>query len=158
VARLLRASGSTVLCEVTGLSMGSTLPHGSTLRLDFLDSADLGVGDVVAFHAGAQLVVHRIVARGRFGPARAYMVTQGDGSLLVDHPMPADEALGIVREWKDGDIWKPVPAFAPRGWHRLARRALLGPVIVALHIHRRAAVAITVSAATLQFALRRRRA
>jgi len=154
---VLRKTGSSVICEVSGPSMGPTLPHGSTLRIDFGSPSGVHVGEVIAFHAGAQLVVHRVVARGIFGRARDYVITQGDGSLVADHPMRAEQALGVVREWRDGAEWKPIASFVPRGWRQLARRALLWPVVAMLHVHRSAAFALTFGAATVQCAVRKLR-
>ena len=74
---------------------------------------------LLGVHCGAGVTVHRVVGRGLFGPARSFVDTRGDGSLLLDHPVHLRDVLGVVRECQNGDTWQRVP----RSWRtRLALR------------------------------------
>ena len=143
---LLKRAGTTIECLVQGGSMGLTLPHGTRLRLGFVDSPRPLPGDVIAFSAAGAVTVHRVVARGAFRRAAAYVLTRGDGSMLLDHPVHLDDVLGVVREWKSGETWQPVPPDPARGPRRVIRGALVWPVVFTLHLHHRLALALTASA------------
>jgi len=144
VATLLKSAGTILECDVRGQSMGNTLPDGSRLRLSFEESPTLAVGDVVAFTANSAVTVHRVVGRGMFGPARSFVLTSGDGSLLLDHPVPVRDVLAIVREWRNGDTWQRVPVCGARGWRYVVRQLVLVPVLLALHVQWRLAMALTI--------------
>ena len=150
VAALLKKAGATLECQLRGGSMGHTLPDGVLLRLHFEPAPTLAVGDVVAFTASDSITVHRIVGKGLFGPARSYLVTRGDGSVLTDHPVHVRSVVGIVREWKNGGTWQPVPPYLAAGWRSIAGRMIVVLVIGALHIQHRLAMAITIAGFTLQ--------
>jgi hypothetical protein len=134
------------------------LPDGAVLRLQFEERPPLAVGEVIAFRAGTGVTVHRIVGRGWFGPARSFVLTRGDASLLVDHPVPTSAILGVVREWNDGRGWRRVPVDRAIGWRYVLRQTLLGPVLVALHGHYRLAMALTVTGFTLRAIVQKVRA
>jgi len=148
VAGLLKKTDTVIESELRGTSMGGTLPNGSRLRLHFDEQPPLDVGDVIAFSAGTGVTVHRIVARGVFGPARSFVLTRGDGSLLVDHPVRATDVLAVVREWKRGDAWERQVA----GW------TILGPVLMALHVQPRLALALTAAGFTTRAVVHKLRA
>lgn len=150
VSTLLQKTGATLDCQLRGGSMGSTLPDGSRLRLHFEQAPTLAVGDVVAFTAASTLTVHRIVGRGRFGPARSYLVTRGDGAVLTDHPVHVRAVLAVVREWKNGETWQPVPQYSMTGWRAIASGLVLAAVVTALHIQHHVAMAITVCGVVLR--------
>jgi hypothetical protein len=157
VARLLKQAGTTLECELSGASMGSSIPDGSRLRLRFVHEPELAIGDVVAFDAAGTVIVHRIVGLGRFGPARSYVVTRGDGSLLIDHPVPRAAVLGIVQEWTRDGRWQRVPAYSVSGLRFIAGQLFLWPVLVAQHVQHRLAKAITVSVFTARGVLQKLR-
>jgi hypothetical protein len=150
VASLLQRAKTTLECELRGRSMGRALPDGARLRLAFGQTQGLVTGEVVAFSAAGRVTVHRIVGRGRFGPARSYLVTRGDGSVLPDHPVHLDAVLGVVREWRTGESWEPVPSYSVEGWRSVLSHALVGLVVGALHVHPDLAWAITVGGVVLR--------
>jgi sterol desaturase/sphingolipid hydroxylase (fatty acid hydroxylase superfamily) len=154
VATLLKSAGTTLECEVRGQSMGDALPDGSRLRLRFEERPRPAVGDVVAFTAGAGVTVHRVVGRGLFGPARSFVLTRGDGSLLLDHPVHLRDVLGVVRECQNGGTWQRVPACGARGWRYAARQTVVWPVLLALHVQSRIATALTISGFVTQSIVR----
>jgi hypothetical protein len=158
VAGLLKKTDTVIESELRGTSMGGTLPNGSRLRLHFDEQPPLDVGDVIAFSAGTGVTVHRIVARGVFGPARSFVLTRGDGSLLVDHPVRATDVLAVVREWKRGDAWEPVPRHHGAWWRQVAGWTILGPVLMALHVQPRLALALTAAGFTTRAVVHKLRA
>jgi hypothetical protein len=155
VAGLLKRTGATIECELRGHSMGSTLPDGACLRLRFVETPQLAVGDVIAFGAAGALTVHRIVGRGLFGPARSFLLTRGDGAVLPDHPVHVKAVLGVVQEWKSGDTWLQVPPCRATGWRAATSGVVLWPVLVALHLEHRLALLLTATAFVVRWALGR---
>lgn len=143
VAELLQKTGSSIECLVRGCSMGNTLPDGCRFRLEFQDISKTRLGEVVAFRLGQNTIVHRLVGRGVFGPAKSFVVTRGDRSVLTDYPIPVQSIAGVVREWTDGDRWQSVGAYPPTGWRLLVARAILWQVILALHVWPRLAFWLT---------------
>jgi hypothetical protein len=150
VSALLKKTGATIECQLRGGSMGTSLPDGARLRLQFEQAPMLAVGDVVAFSAAGSITVHRIVGRGLFGPARSYLVTRGDGSVLTDHPVHVRTVVGVVREWRNGETWQPIPPCSLSGWRSVASRVVVGVVLTALHVQRHFAMAITVGGVVLR--------
>lgn len=154
VLGLLKTAGSTIECELQGQSMGPTLPHGSRLRVRCDSRIKTKPGEVVAFIAGNQVTVHRVEAQGRYGRARDYVLTRGDGAVLLDHPIPRSAIVGVVSEWSNGDAWRPVSRPAANGWRYYSGRIMVWPTLIALHIDHRLAMAFTASAITLAAALK----
>jgi hypothetical protein len=133
MAARLRGPGRVVDSTVRGDSMGRTIPAGSRIRIALVPEAHPRVGEVVAFLEGTQVVVHRVVHRGAFGPGRGYLLTRGDASLVPDLPLPERRILGPVTVAGDGDHW-PAPGPRPRRslQARLVTGALHAVTVVAL--------------------------
>jgi hypothetical protein len=130
LARLLTHRDRVIESVSTGNSMGSTLPSGTRLRFR-CGRGDAKPGDVVVVLAGpADLIVHRVVARG-WGPrARGYLVTRGDSSVLCDQPVTADAVLGVVEECRRDDAWGPVGPSPSLGVATTMAAAVLGAVML----------------------------
>jgi len=93
--------------------MGRGLPPMSRIRIALIHRAQYEIGEVVAFLDGHQVIVHRVVHRGRFGAAAGHLLTRGDATLVPDPPVSRERILGPVTEvWVAGD-WGP-PRAAPR--------------------------------------------
>ncbi|MGH7702677.1 MAG: S24/S26 family peptidase [Gemmatimonadales bacterium] len=106
-APLLQRAGNEVESVLRGWSMGSTIPDGSRVRIQCGDPDGCERGDVVAIQAGPQLVIHRIVARGRRMAARNYVLTRGDARWWMDPPVAVASILGIVTAVEREDVWSP---------------------------------------------------
>lgn len=154
-ARLLNRGGRVVEIRSRGTSMGSTLPDGTLLRFRS-GSRDVTRGDVVVVLAGpADLIVHRVVARG-WGPrARDYIVTRGDDFVLCDQPIRGEAVLGVVEEQCREGQWCPVGPPASRGLPLTAAAGVLRVVMVgALAISPRLAVRVAAGSYELVHRLR----
>jgi hypothetical protein len=157
VAALLQKSGTTIECELHGQSMDGTLPDGSRIRLVFEEQPALCAGDVIAFVAGNAVVVHRIVARGRFGRARSFVLTRGDSAVLLDHPVHVRSVLGTVREWTQRGDWNVVRAPSAPRWRRLLSSAFFWPTFLALHVDHRLAKISTIASVVARNTVVRKR-
>jgi hypothetical protein len=129
----LRADGAAVESTVRGTSMGTTLPEGTRIQIAISRDLPRTTGGVVAFLAGTQIVVHRLVHQGRWGAARAYVLCQGDGRRLPDRPIARSQLVGPV-----------VGAFADGRWQPVGGRPRVQPVVAAA-----SRVALVALAATL---------
>jgi hypothetical protein len=104
---LLGRSGKIIESEISGTSMGSTLPSGCRIRICPLPTAEYRPGQIVAFVAGEAIYAHRIVHRSREG-----VLTRGDSHSWCDLPVPSSAILGVVTEYLlDGD-WHPLDGAA----------------------------------------------
>lgn len=101
VGALLGRSGKTIESEISGASMGSTLPSGCRIRIRPLSSEEYRTGQVVAFVAGSALFAHRIVYRSRQG-----VLTRGDSHSWCDLPVPVSAILGVVSESLVDGEWR----------------------------------------------------
>jgi hypothetical protein len=100
---LLGRSGRIIESQISGTSMGSTLPAGSRIRIRRLRSETYGPGQVVAFVSGNAIFAHRIVFSCRHG-----VLTRGDNRSWCDFPLPSHAILGLVTEsYRDG-VWRPL--------------------------------------------------
>jgi hypothetical protein len=99
---LLGRSGKAIESEISGTSMGSTLPSGCRIRILPLSDEEYRKGRVVAFVAGSAIFAHRIVYRS--GQA---VLTRGDNHALCDLPVPVGAILGIVSECLMDGEWRP---------------------------------------------------
>jgi hypothetical protein len=96
---LLARSGKAIEVEISGTSMGSTLPSGCRIRIRPLSAEKYQAGQVVAFVAGSAFIAHRIVYR-----SRESVLTRGDSLTWCDLPFPVSAILGVVSECQvDGD-------------------------------------------------------
>ena len=91
-------------------------------------------GDVIAFLAGSRVMAHRIVYEGRRGPARHFVITQGDGNWLCDPPVDRSTVVGRVEAFSTGDDWQPIPGPEIAFHRRLVGRTSLALMRVALEL------------------------
>jgi len=139
VAQSLRAPGRSFESTVTGMSMGSVLGSGSRIRIALVHRDRYEAGEVVAYLADGQVIVHRVVHRGRAAAARGYLITQGDATLVPDPPVDHGRILGpVTGVWRAGG-WVP-PSGPPRRPLRakLARALSLATAVGALYVSPRA--------------------
>lgn len=90
---LLGRSGRVIESEISGGSMGNTLPSGCRIRIRSLPMKEYRAGQVIAFIGGGGLFAHRIVYRTRQG-----VLTRGDTHVWCDLPVPEGVILGVVSE------------------------------------------------------------
>jgi hypothetical protein len=109
----LRGPNRVLESTVVGMSMGRGLGPGSRIRIELSDRARYDVGEVVAFLSGPQVIVHRVVHRGRAGAAAGHVLTRGDAVLVPDPPLPHDRILGPVVAVRSEEGWTQ-PAGARR--------------------------------------------
>lgn len=96
---LLAHSGKVIESEISGTSMGSTLPSGSRIRIQPLPAEEYRIGQTVAFVLGSTIFAHRIVYRTSQG-----VLTRGDNHSWCDLPVPVGAVLGVVTErFMDGE-------------------------------------------------------
>jgi len=98
---LLARSGKIIESEISGTSMGRTLPAGSRIRIQPLPAYDYAVGQIVAFVRGSTIFAHRIAYRTKQG-----VLTRGDNHSWCDLPVPVDAVLGLVTEWFINGQWQ----------------------------------------------------
>ena len=140
---LLRRSGTTVECEVTGESMGRAVPAGATVRIRCDGAAGAPNGTIIAVLIGGALSVHRLVHRGRSPRARGWIVSEGDANLTCDAPVRDADVVGVVEAVRlDGEQWQAVDTAPlrdarprPRPLTAMVRRA----ISLGLEIHPRVA-------------------
>jgi hypothetical protein len=101
VGALLGRSGKVIESEISGTSMGSTLPSGCRIRIRPLPVEEYRAGQVVAFVASSALFAHRIVYRSPQG-----VLTRGDTHSWCDLPVPVGAILGIVSERLVDGEWR----------------------------------------------------
>jgi hypothetical protein len=90
---LLARTGKIIESEISGTSMGSTLPAGTRIRIQPLPAGDYGIGQIVAFVRGSTIFAHRIAYR-----TKQAVLTRGDNHSWCDLPVPVDAVIGIVTE------------------------------------------------------------
>jgi hypothetical protein len=100
LAASLRAPSRVVESTVKGLSMGSSLPPESRIRIEMSHHQRFEIGAVVAFVAGNQVIVHRVVHNGR-----DHLLTRGDARLVPDSPVRRDQVLGPVTAVTRNGAW-----------------------------------------------------
>lgn len=90
--RLLVRSRGELSTRFSGSSMLPSLPDGAELVLR--QATAVGVGDIVAFEADGQIVLHRVEAISR---RRGCLLTRGDALWLPDPPLRnLEDVLGVV--------------------------------------------------------------
>jgi hypothetical protein len=122
---LLSRSGRTFDAQISGTSMGNTLPDGARVRIEPVSS--VRCDDVVAFRENERIVAHRVWFR-----ARRYLILVGDGYRIPDPPVKETAVIGRVVAREDHGEWSAVPI--------LERRRYLTTVVVAM-----AALALLIS-------------
>lgn len=143
-ARLLRHTHKEIESTVSGVSMGATIPDGSTIRISCDHPEEMSVGQVIAFLDSGGLVAHRIIARGCGRRGRRFLVTRGDGTSLCDAPVQNADVVGTVTEYKNSNGWCQIPA--PQrflGVRGAVASGLVNAVRFALAVDVRLATAIT---------------
>jgi hypothetical protein len=108
LALLLGRSGRIIESEISGTSMGSTLPAGCRIRICPLRREDYQPGQVVAFVSGDALFAHRIVSCCDQGA-----LTRGDNRSWCDLPLPWRAILGLVTESQVDGVWRPLADYVP---------------------------------------------
>lgn len=98
---LLARSGKIIESEISGTSMGRTLPAGTRIRIQPLPAGNYGIGQIVAFVRGSTIFAHRIAYRTKQG-----VLTRGDNHSWCDLPVPLDAVLGLVTEWWINGEWQ----------------------------------------------------
>jgi hypothetical protein len=127
---LLGHSRRTIESQISGTSMGSTLPAGSRIRIRLLPSESYRPGQVVAFVSGNAIFAHRIVFSCRQG-----VLTRGDNRPWCDFPLPWHAILGLVTESDRDGIWRPLPYDVQGEHERVGRRRAVDAMLrVSLHI------------------------
>jgi len=99
---LLGRSGKIIESEITGGSMGDTLPSGCRIRICALPTEEYRPGQVVAFLTGGTICAHRIVHRARHG-----VLTRGDSQSWCDLPVPISAIIGVVSGRTVNGKWIP---------------------------------------------------
>lgn len=120
LAAELRAPNRLIESTVEGRSMGPGLPAGSRIRIELAERTEYAVGEVVAFLADGQVVVHRVVHLGRSRSLAGLILTRGDVMIVPDPPLAPARVLGRVVGVRVGEVWRPVGGPTPR---RLPARA-----------------------------------
>lgn len=141
LATLLRRSGRSVECALTGESMGRVAPDAATVRIRCDGAVGAPTGSVVALLLGGALTVHRLVHRGRSAAARGWVVTEGDANLTCDAPVRESEIIGVVEAVRAvDDEWRDVTASAARPFvRRVVSSAVRWMVCAGLELHPRLA-------------------
>lgn len=98
---LLAHSGKVIESEISGTSMGSTLPSGSRIRIQPLPAEEYRIGQTVAFVLGSTIIAHRLVYR-----TSHCVLTRGDNHSWCDLPVPPGAVLGAVTEWFINGEWQ----------------------------------------------------
>jgi len=107
-AALLGRSGKIIESEISGTSMGSTLPAGCRIRIRPLRAREYRPGQVVAFVSGDTVFAHRIISCSRQG-----VLTRGDNRSWCDLPLPWRTILGLVTERQVDGVWRPLADHIP---------------------------------------------
>jgi hypothetical protein len=146
LARLRAVTGNTgavIHSVVRGTSMGSAIPDGARIRIRSRPDDTWHVGKVIAFLAGTRLMAHRVVYEGQLGPAKQFVLTQGDGNWLCDPPVNRSTIVGEVEAFAAGDEWHPIGPARIRPYKQFAART--SQTLMRLALERSPAFAISIS-------------
>lgn len=141
LAPLLQRTRRVIESEISGISMGSTLPAGTRIRIQCEDPASARRGAVVAIMAERGLIGHRLLWRGADRHGHPMVLTRGDGSPVCDPPVAAERILGEITHWHGASEWQPVP---PPDMPSPPRRIVAALMFLAVRV----AVALDVGFAT----------
>ena len=122
---LLGRSGKVIESEISGTSMGSTLPSGCRVRIHPLSTEEYRSGQVVAFVAGSAIFAHRIVHRSRQG-----VLTRGDSHSWCDLPVPVSAILGVVSERLVNGEWHVFDDSVPFECERRKRSRIIETLLL----------------------------
>jgi hypothetical protein len=139
---LLRKGGHEIESVVEGRSMEPAIPLGARIRIMPAQRAP-AVGTTAAIVTPGGLVAHRVIGRGRLPWNRRFVLTQGDGTVFCDPPIPVGLVLGEVRAWRHDGDWREVEGRSS-GARAVARWATLWRTLVrsALVVHPRLAAVL----------------
>jgi hypothetical protein len=148
---LLGRSGKTIESEISGNSMGDTLPSGCRIRICALRGEEYRPGQVVAFVSGGTICAHRIVHRSRQG-----VLTRGDSQSWCDLPVPTSAIIGVVSGHTVNGKWFPFDDHTGFQYERNTCRQLIDTLLgVCLQLDIR--IALHVSKGLMRLARRRRK-
>jgi hypothetical protein len=137
---LLARSGKVIESQISGTSMGITLPPGSRIRIQPLSVEEYQVGQTVAFVRGSMIFAHRIAYR-----TSQCVLTRGDNHAWSDLPMRAGAILGLVTECLINGQWQrfedvphglPVQPWTKRVLETAVRTCMLIDIRLALQTSR----------------------
>jgi hypothetical protein len=97
---LLSRAGRTLESSIQGSSMGETIPNGSRICIERTDGNNYRPGQIVACLEHGLLFAHRVVHVGRDA-----VITQGDGWILCDPPLPVSQVIGEVISYRTTGDW-----------------------------------------------------
>jgi signal peptidase I len=140
LASSLRGPNRVIESTVVGTSMGEGLRPGSRIRIELRERPHPGVGEVIAFLTADQVIVHRVVHRGRGGAGAGHLLTRGDAVLVPDPPLPHGRVIGPVTAVWCHDRWTPLEP--PRRWPvhaRIASRLALWVAVGSVYLSPRVA-------------------
>jgi hypothetical protein len=146
LARLRAVTSKTsalIHSHVRGASMGAAIPSGARIRIRTGPEQTWQRGQVIAFLAGSRVTVHRIVYEGQHGPARQFVLTQGDGNWLCDPPVNRSTVVGEVEAFSTGNEWHAIGAPRIRFHRRLVGG--LSQALMRLALEHSPAFAISIS-------------
>jgi len=113
IAGIWKKTGRELVTRFGGSSMEPTIPPETEVRLLCGERAE--PGDVIAFLAHDQVMVHRVVATGP-----DWVLTRGDAQVLPDPPIvDRTVILGRILEVRRTAGWTD-PAPSPPSWMRAA--------------------------------------
>jgi hypothetical protein len=139
---LLRRSGREIESVIDGASMEPAILSGARIRIE-PRTALPSVGTTVAIVTPGGLVAHRLAARGSMPWNRRFVLTQGDGLVLCDPPVPIELILGPVTARHQDEEWRAVPPRSPLARAVTWRSSLWRTVVrLALALHPRLAAAL----------------
>ncbi len=79
----------------TGTSMFPMIRSGDVATVTPADPEDISSGDVVLYHAGERLYIHRVISVRREGPD-TWLIARGDNLKYPDPPVHMSQVLGKV--------------------------------------------------------------
>ena len=106
--RDLLADGYSIRKQVSGDSMGTTIPDGSIVHIEPVEKRQVKHGDIVYFvNHENKTVVHRVARKFRRA-GDAYLQTWGDGCATPDAPVKLNQVYGrVVRYELNGQVNYP---------------------------------------------------
>ena len=135
IAASLRAPGRTIESTIEGMSMGQGLPPGTKIRIALIQRDRYEPGEVIAFLVANQVVVHRVMHRGRGGAASGLVLTRGDAPLVPDRPVAHKQILGPVTALLRDGRWSDLGAAPRRSLRRrIAASVVLWPAVAMLYV------------------------
>lgn len=140
---LTNKTSALIHSQVRGASMGAAIPDGARVRIRSGPEQTWHQGQVIAFLAGSRITVHRIVYEGRRGPARHFVLTQGDGNWLCDPPVNRSTVVGEVEAFSTGEEWQEIGAPCVRLHRRLVAGLSQASMRVALECSPAFAISIS---------------